>query len=83
MSIHQKNFQVLATEIFTGKLNISPEMLKELFPFNARNYNLRRQSTTNKNKFCVLWQRKPVLTGTKDMGLGSRQFQKLKFTRKV
>ena len=31
---------------------------------------------TNKNKFCVLWQQKLLLTGTEDMGLGSRQFQK-------
>ena len=39
--IHQKNLQGLATEIFKTKLNISPEMLKELFSFNVRNYNLR------------------------------------------
>ena len=31
---------------------------------------------TNKNKLCVLWQRKPLLTGTEDMGSDSRQFQK-------
>ena len=42
--IHQKNLQGLATEIFKTKLNISPEMLKELFSFNVRNYNLRSQS---------------------------------------
>ena len=44
VSIHQKNLQVLATEIFKAKLNISPEILKEL-SFNVRNYNLRSQST--------------------------------------
>ena len=42
--IHQKNLQGLATEIFKTKLNISPEMLKELFSFNVRNFNLRSQS---------------------------------------
>ena len=34
------------------------------------------QHLNDKNKFCVLWQRKPFLTGTEDVGLGSRQFQK-------
>ena len=40
VSIHQKNLEVLATEIFKAKLNISPEILKELFSFNVRNFNL-------------------------------------------
>ena len=50
VSIHQKNLQVLATEIFKGKLNISPEILKELFCFIVRNYNLRSQSTLKRIK---------------------------------
>ena len=45
VSIHQKSLQVLATETFEVNLNISPEILKELFPFNVRNYNLKIQST--------------------------------------
>ena len=50
VSIHQKNLQVLATEMFKAKLNISPEILKELFSFNVRNYNLRSQSTLKQMK---------------------------------
>ena len=50
VSIHQKNLQVLATEIFKVKLNISLEILKELFSFNVRNYNLRSQSTLKQIK---------------------------------
>ena len=45
VSIHQKNLQVLATEVFKAKLKISPEILKELFSFNIRNYSFRSQST--------------------------------------
>ena len=45
VSIYQKNLQVLATEIFKAKLNISPEISKELFSFNVRKYNFRSQST--------------------------------------
>ena len=67
VSIHQKNLQVLATEIFKTKLNISPEILKERFSFNVRNYNLRSQSTLKRIKqiLCTLaakasphWHRK-------------------------
>ena len=50
VSIHQKNLQVLATEIFKVKLNILPEILKELLSFNVRNYNLRSQSTLKRIK---------------------------------
>ena len=50
VSIHQKNLQVLATEIFKVKLNISPEILKDLFTFNVRNYNLRNQSKLKRIK---------------------------------
>ena len=45
VSIHQKNLQVIATKIFREKPNLSPEILKELFSFNVRNYNFRSQST--------------------------------------
>ena len=41
VSIHQKNLQVPATKIFKKKLNILPEILKELFSFNVRNCNFR------------------------------------------
>ena len=50
VSIHQKNLQVLATEIFKAKLNISPEISKELFSFNVRNYNFRSQATLTRIK---------------------------------
>ena len=50
VNIHRKNLQVLATEIFKAKLNISPEILKELFSFNIRNYNLKSQSTLERIK---------------------------------
>ena len=47
MSIHYKNLQVLATEIFQAKLNISPGIL---LSFNVRNYYLRSQSTLKRIK---------------------------------
>ena len=43
VNIHQKNLHALATEIFKAKLNILPEISKELLSFNVRNYDLRSQ----------------------------------------
>ena len=50
VSIHQENLQVLTTEILKAKLNISPEILKELISFNVKNYNLRNQPTLKRVK---------------------------------
>ena len=50
VSIHLKNLRVLATEIFKAKLNISPELLKELFSLNVRTNKFRNQSTLKRIK---------------------------------
>ena len=50
VSILKNNLQVLATETYQAKLIISPEMLKELFSFNVRNYNLGSQSILKRIK---------------------------------
>ena len=50
MSFHQKNLPVLAAEILKAKLNISPEIFKELFSFNVTNYNLKSQLTLKRIK---------------------------------
>ena len=45
-----KNLLVLATEIFKEKLDISSEILKQLFSLNVRNYDLRSQLTLTQTK---------------------------------
>ena len=37
LTIHQKNLQLLATEIFKVKMDISPEIMNEIFDF-SKNY---------------------------------------------
>ena len=73
-STHQKNLQILTTEIFKAKLNIS----SEIFSFNVRNYNLKSQSTLKLRKTNSVYfgSESLFLASTEDMGLGSRQFQK-------
>ena len=44
VSIHQRNLQTLATEIYKAKNKISPEFVNSLFEFNNKNYNFRNAS---------------------------------------
>ena len=41
MSIHQKNLQLLATEIYKTKNDIGPKIMKDTFHFIHKPYNLR------------------------------------------
>ena len=41
VSVHQKNLQLLATEIFKSKTGVSPELMNGIFHFVEIPYNLR------------------------------------------
>ena len=41
VTIHQRNFQVLVTEIFRAKNDLSPEVMKEVFELKESSYSLR------------------------------------------
>ena len=45
VTIHQRNLQVLVTEIFKVKNNLSPEIMKQLFDFQEPYYNLRSETS--------------------------------------
>ena len=55
VSIHRKNMQALTMEILKAKLNISPEIIKELFSFHVRNDDLKSQSTLKRIKKSYLY----------------------------
>ena len=40
VTIHEQNLQVLVTEIFKVKNNLSPEIIKQVFDFQEPYYNL-------------------------------------------
>jgi len=50
VSIHQKNLQVLAIEIFKAKNGISPTIISDIFQFTNKPYNLRNQSILQRAK---------------------------------
>ena len=41
VTIHQRNLQVLATELYKVKTNIAPEIVKDIFNTQDSTYNLR------------------------------------------
>ena len=41
VSVHQKNLQLLATEIFKSKIGGSPELMNNIFHFLDKPYNFR------------------------------------------
>ena len=48
VSIHHRNLQVLATEMFKIHRGLSPEILRETFVFKTSSYNHRRNDTFEK-----------------------------------
>ena len=44
VSIHHRNLQVLATELYKIKNNMAPEILNEVFQLRTSSYNLRTNS---------------------------------------
>ena len=54
VSIHHRNIQALATEMFKVKNNIAPEIMKELFTSKMSSYDLRNNNLFE-SKICVAW----------------------------
>ena len=44
-TIHQRRLQVLVTEMFKVKNNLSPEIMKQVFDFQEPYYNLRSETS--------------------------------------
>ena len=45
LTIHQRNLQILATEIFKVKNSLAPEIMTEVFEIKEPHYNLRSEAS--------------------------------------
>ena len=45
VSIHQRNLQILATEMYKARNDLEPEIMKDIFHSVQKPYNLRNDST--------------------------------------
>ena len=55
VSIHQRNLQILATEICKVRNDLGPEIMKDIFLFVQKPYNLRNDLTLQKRKNCTVY----------------------------
>ena len=62
LSIHQKNLQILATEICKTKNDLGPKIMKDTFHFIQKPYNLRNDPELQHTEkpYSVLWNRKHI-----------------------
>ena len=68
VSIHRRNLQTLATEIYKAKNKISSEVVNSLFEFTNQNYNLRSLSIPKKKRyFTVHYGSKSVVSSAPKM----------------
>ena len=49
VSMHQRNLQILATEIFTTKNGLNPVIMKDVFKFKNLAYNFRNAETISRS----------------------------------
>ena len=50
VSIHQKNLQILATEIYNTKNDLGPKIMKDTFRFIQKPYNLRNDPEVQRRR---------------------------------
>ena len=55
VSIHYRNIQALATEMFKVKNNIAPEIMKELFSPKISHYDLRNNNSFKSRRVNSVW----------------------------
>ena len=72
VSIHHRNLQKLATEMFKIKNNITPTLIQELFPLYENIHNLPNERLWQTNTVCRIWDRDNTLSRAKDMATISR-----------
>ena len=41
VTVHQRNLQIIATEVYIVKMGLAPQLVKRLFPLSTHAYNLR------------------------------------------
>ena len=75
VSIHQKNLQILATEIYVTKNDLGSKIMKDIFHFIQKPYNLRNDPELQKRRnphekpYSVLRNRKHIFACPQNMGI--------------
>ena len=80
VTIHQRNLQLLATEIFKTKNKLNPEIVEEIFTFENVDYNLRNNLSLKVDNLKTVYHGTEFLTniGAKIWDLLQNDLKKLK-----
>ena len=62
VSIHQRNLQTLATEIYKARNDLGPEIMKDVFQFVQKPYNLRNDSTLQRQRNRTVYFRTEIIS---------------------
>ena len=79
VSIHQKHLQILATEIYVTKNDLGSKIMKDIFLFIQRPYNLRNDPELQKRRkphgkpYSVLRNRKHIFACPQNMGINANR----------
>ena len=68
VSIHKRNLQVLATEMYKISNGLSTPLMKDIFSINRNPYNLRQNSQFSRffiNTVCITWLKVSRMLGQK------------------
>ena len=76
MTIHHRNFQKLAIEMYKIKNNLSPLSMKQIFQVNTNTYDIRNKRCWEilKCTDCPLWNRNNKLSKAKNIGHSSTKY---------
>ena len=73
VSIPYRNIPALAIEMFKVKINIAPEIMKELFAPKMRPYDFRNNNSFKRRRVnCLAWHWVGVLSRSKNMGFSTQ-----------
>ena len=80
VTIHQRNLQLLATEIFKTKNELNPKIMEEIFTFKNVDYNLRNNTSLKIGNLKTVYYGTESLTnlGAKIWNLLPNEYKELK-----
>ena len=62
VTIHDRNLQLLATEMYKLKHDLAPQIMKDLFPLREMNYNLRSYNVFKSSNINTVYNGKETLS---------------------
>ena len=83
VSIHQKNLQILATEIDKTKNDLGPKIMKDTFHVIQKPYDLRNDPELQRRRNRTVYFRTESISCRQNMGINPKRYEERKFIRNI